>query len=200
MSKKQQFETRVITPVCRLSYPNIWRPGKPMQAGDEPKFSVELIFEPKDDISVLKTAINNAFLNQFGSSDRVPPGLKNPLRPIVGSKRQGKKGYEGGGYFIGARSRTKPGIVVGPNRVECLDESEVYGGCYVRVSVTASYFDKGVNEGVTFFLNNVWKIRDGDSFASGRNPEADFGEVEMDSEAFGYSDSDEASNVASSLL
>ena len=151
---------RVVTPLGRLSYANIFKPNA-INEGDVPKYSCELIFDKDEDIAALRAAANLAAEEKFGIG-KVPKKLRSPFRD--GEDRD-QPAYEGK-IFIGARSKDRPGVIVGPNRDECIDESEVYSGCYCRISVTAFAYDFQGNKGVSFALNHVWKVKDGESFGS----------------------------------
>lgn len=189
MSGQTQTQTRrVVTPTARLSFPALFEP-KAMEEGGKAQYSCELIFEKGADLTALKAAAREAMEAKWPDPKNRPKNIKSPFRD--GSDREGKKGYENC-TFIGARSKDKPQVVVGPNRAECTNQSDVYGGCYVRASVTAFAYDQAGNRGVSFALNNVWKIKDGEPFGNRRTAEQDFEDVEMDAEAFG-GDEDENS-------
>ena len=170
---------RCITPIARLSFPALFKPAKPMSEGQEGKYQCELIFPKDTDLSELQRCVDQAIEDKWGN--KPPAKLRLPFRD--GSERN-SDGYENS-IFFSCRTSDKPGVVIGPNREPCLDPSEVYGGCYVRVSVTAFGYDMTTNKGVAFALNNVWKIRDGESFTGRRSAEAEFADVEMDADAFG---------------
>jgi len=174
---------RVITPLARLSYPALFKPAKAMAEGQEEKFQCELIFPKGADLAELKTAANEAAKAKWGS--KIPKNLRSPFRDGDVDRAE-KAGYENS-IFISARSKDRPGIVMGPNREPVMNQADVYGGCWVRVSVTAFAYDTGGNKGVAFALNNVWKIKDGEPFGSRKDAEAEFAEVEVDSDAFGDS-------------
>ena len=175
---------RVITPVARLSYPALFKPAEAMNEGDVAKYQCELIFSSGADLKALKAAATLAAKDKWG--DKVPKKLRSPFRE-GDEDREGKDGYEGA-TFISARSKDKPGVVVGPDREICTDASDVYGGCYVRASVTAFAYEAKGNAGVAFALNNVWKVRDGEPFGSRVNAEDEFGDEEFDEDAHGGSD------------
>jgi hypothetical protein len=186
MSTVKTDDRRVITPIARLSYPALFKPSKALEGGGEGKYQCELIFDPGVDISALKNAANIAAKEKWG--DKIPKGLRTPFRD--GDKdREDKDGYAGN-IFIGARSKDRPGVIIGRERLPCTDESEVYGGCYVRASVTAFAYDTNGNRGVSFALNNVWKIRDGEPFGNRRDAGTEFGGVQVDADAFGDSNDD----------
>ena len=163
---------RVITAVCRLSYPHLFRTSE--LSG---KYQCELIFDSDDDMKNLKEAADLAKRNKWG--DKPPKKLRSPFKD-GDEDRPDKEGYDGK-KFISPRSADRPGIVIGPNREECLDPSEVYGGCYVRASVTAFAYTHETGSGISFALNNIWKVRDGDTFSTKPSAEDDFANVDADS-------------------
>lgn len=181
-------DRRVITPVARLSYPHLFERATPFP-GQEPKFQCELIFEKGADLSVLEAAVKAAVAERWGT--KAPKGLNLPFRE-GNAARAGKDGY-GDCIFIGAKSKDRPGVVVGPERRPPEDPTEVYGGCYVRASVTAFSYDMSGKKGVSFALNNVWKLRDGDPFGSFQSAENEFSSVVCtDEDAFGVMGDDDS--------
>jgi len=179
---------RVKTPLARLSFPHLFKRAR-MDENQEAKFSCNLIFEDGTDLSALKRAAMQAIRDKWG--DKPPKKLRTPFRD---GNDMNYDGYEDA-TFISCRSSTKPGVIVGRDREVCTDESEIYGGCYVVASVTAFAYDTSGNKGVSFALNNVWKVRDGEAFGNARvAAEDDFADHEVDEDAFGEDD------TASSLL
>ena len=81
-----------------------------------------------------------------------------------------------GHYFFNANSKTKPNIVdVDTNAI--LDKSEVYSGCYARVSVNFYPFDASKTaKGVAVGLNSIQKLEDGEPFSGRSSASADFTE------------------------
>lgn len=170
---------RVVTPVGRLSYAHVFEPYA-FNEKDTPKYSCEFIFEPGEDLTALRKAAHVAAEEFFGVG-KVPKNIRSPFRE--GSDRE-QEAYEGS-IFIGARSKDRPGVVVGPNRDECIDKNEVYSGCYARLSVTAYGYDHKGNKGVTFALNHVWKVSDGESFGSRTSAADEFSDYAEDSDGAG---------------
>lgn len=158
---KKNNPTKVITGEVRLSYANVWE-AKSINGG-KPKFSVSLLI-PKDDAETLD-AINAAIkvaitegIGKFGG--KIPPraSLKLPLRD--GDTERDDEAYAGH-YFVNASSINAPQIVdqdVNPIR----DRSEVYSGCYGRVSINFYAFNTNGNRGVACGLGNIQKTRDGE--------------------------------------
>ena len=169
---------RVKTPIARLSYPHLF------EASKFGKFQCELIFEQGTDLSSLEEAVEIAAQEKFGDKAKRPKNLDMPFRD--GNVREGEE--YAGATFISPKCKDRPGVVMGPNMDPVTDPGEVYGGCYVRVSVTAFAYDQTGNKGVSFALNNVWKIRDGEPLGGRVNAMKDFEGDEVDAAAFGNSD------------
>lgn len=165
--------TKVITGKVRLSYAHLFK-AVSLSDDQEPKYSVCLLI-PKSDKDTLKK-INAAIeaAKQQGVSlwgGKIPPNLKTPLRD-GDEERPDQPEYEGV-YFINASSKTAPGVV-DKNVQPILDSTEVYSGCYARVSINFYPFNKAGNKGVACGLNNVQKIADGDYLGGRSRAEDDF--------------------------
>ena len=174
----QKSNTKVVTGIVRLSYANVWEPAS--INGSNPKYSASLII-PKSDtktIAAINAAVDAAIKDgvaKFGG--KVPPkgALKLPLRD--GDAERDDEAYKGA-YFVNANSTTAPQIVdkaVQP----ILDRSEVYSGCYARVSINFYAFNTNGNKGIACGLGNIQKVRDGEPL-SGRTSAADDFATDLD--------------------
>ena len=86
-----------------------------------------------------------------------------------------------GHMLLNTRSKKKVGLV-DTDRQPILDASEIYSGCWAYVSVTSFAYDNE-SKGVSFFLNNIMKARDGEPFGSGvSSPDEDFAGIEVEGE------------------
>lgn len=172
--------TKVITGKdTRLSYFNGWEP-KSINGGPE-KYSVSLLI-PKDDketITAIEKAIDAAIeegIGKFGGKKPNKAAIKLPLRD--GDIERDDAAYKGH-YFINANSVTAPQIVdkaVKP----ILDRSEVYSGCYARVSISFYAFNSNGNKGIACGLGNIQKIREGEPLGGRSNATDDFTSFEDD--------------------
>ena len=172
--------TKVITGKdTRLSYFNGWEP-KSINGGPE-KYSVSLLI-PKNDketINAIEKAIDAAIeegIGKFGGKKPNKAAIKLPLRD--GDIERDDEAYKGH-YFINANSVTAPQIVdkaVKP----ILDRSEVYSGCYARVSISFYAFNSNGNKGIACGLGNIQKIRDGEPLGGRSNASDDFTSLEED--------------------
>ena len=163
--------TKVVTGIVRLSYANIWEPAS--VNGGTPKYSVSLIISKSDakTIAAINAAVDAAIKQgaaKFGGKIPNKAALKLPLRD--GDTEREDEAYKDS-FFVNANSTTAPQIVdraVQP----ILDRSEVYSGCYARVSVNFYAFNSNGNRGIACGLGNIQKIRDGEPLG-GRTSAAD---------------------------
>lgn len=83
-----------------------------------------------------------------------------------------------GHYVLNARSKKKVGLV-DADRQPILDNDEIYSGCWAYVSVTSFAYDNE-SKGVSFFLNNIMKAKDGERFGGTiSTPDEDFEGIEV---------------------
>ena len=165
--------TKVVTAIVRLSYANVWEPAS--INGSNPKYSVSLII-PKSDtktIADINAAVDAAIKDgaaKFGGKIPNKAALKLPLRD--GDTERDDEAYRDS-YFVNANSTTAPQIVdrsVNP----ILDRSEVYSGCYARVSINFYAFNSNGNRGIACGLGNIQKVHDGEPLGGKSSAAYDF--------------------------
>ena len=174
---KPAASTRVVLgPRTRFSYCNIWEPRS--INGGNPKYSMSAII-PKDDlqtVNAVNAAIETAYRDgeaKLKGKGALPPlaALKTPLRD--GDLERPDDPAYAGCWFLNANSDKAPGIVdAACNPI--LDHSEVYSGCYGRVSVTFFAFNSNGNRGIACGLNNIQKLKDGESLGGTISAETEF--------------------------
>ena len=174
---KPAAPTRVVLgPRTRFSYCNIWEPRS--INGGTPKYSMSAII-PKDDlqtVNAVNAAIESAYRDgeaKLKGKGALPPlaALKTPLRD--GDLERPDDPAYAGCWFLNANSDKAPGIVdAACNPI--LDRSEVYSGCYGRVSVTFFAFNSNGNRGIACGLGNIQKIRDGEPLGGRSSATDDF--------------------------
>ena len=148
--------TKVVTGVVRLSYANVWEP-KSINGGKE-KFSTSIII-PKSDVKTveaIRKAIDAAIeegIGKFGGKKPAKGSLKLPLRD--GDTERDDEAYKDSWFLI-------------------LDRSEVYSGCYARVSLSFYAFNSNGNRGVACGLGNIQKVRDGEPLGNRSTAADDF--------------------------
>jgi hypothetical protein len=174
--KKSKRSQAVITPAGIASYAYVWKTQPSMTAGQEPKYAITLIVPKKADISALKAAVLAAAIKKFGDKAKsmIQKGtLKLPFRD--GDVEREEDELYANSIFFAAKSSTQPGIVdADRNKIE--DEFDFYSGCKCRLSVYAFGYDMNGNKGVSFALNNIQKLGDGERLSGRQAPEDDFGD------------------------
>lgn len=168
--------TKVTTGKVRLSYAHIFEPHA-MNEGQEAKYSVSVII-PKTDKETLK-AIKEATdqAKKDGASkwgNKIPANLKTPLRD--GDEERPDDEAYAGCYFLNASSKNKPGIV-DQNVQPVLDSTEVYSGCYARLTLNFYAYNASGNKGVAAGLGNIQKLEDGEPLGGFTRAEDDFDSV-----------------------
>lgn len=182
--KKILIPTKVVTGKdTRWSYCNAWEP-KSINGGT-PKYSVSLIIPKSDTVTVekIKAAIQAAYdegqskLKGNGKSVPALSAIKTPLRD--GDLERPDDAAYANSYFVNANSATAPGIV-DANCQPIIDRSEVYSGVYGRASINFYTFNSNGNKGIACGLNNLQKIRDGESLGGKSRAEDDFADDDDD--------------------
>jgi len=161
---------KVLTVKARASFVKVFPGQEETNDKGEKKFSLTLLF-PKDvDLSALKAAAAAARKEKWG--DNPPKGLKSPFRD--GDEKE----YDGyaGCIFVSARSKDQPGVI-DADKSAITDPKRFYSGCYCRATLVAFAYDTGTNKGVSFALNNVQKLADGEPFSARTSAEDDFDAV-----------------------
>jgi hypothetical protein len=159
----------VITPKATLSYPHLDQPQKPQKPTDKPKYSATFVFAPGTDLSSLEKAVMAAgeekWPGKFAEMVRIQ-AVRLPFR-----KDAEAKGYPAGSIFVNTRSEQKPGAVYshaapGSDKPATIPDDkireELYPGAQVLGQIRAFSYDNSGNRGVSFALNNIQKIGDGE--------------------------------------
>lgn len=168
--------TRVVVS-GRFSFVNLFEPKS--INGSDPKYSVSVII-PKSDkktINMVLKAIEEA--KQEGAAKfggKVPSNLKTPLRD--GDIDRPDDPNYADAYFINTNSKNAPQIVDAKLQT-IIDRSEVYSGCYGKVSINFYAFNVNGNRGIAAGLGNAQKLRDGEPLGGMTRAEDDF-EIEED--------------------
>jgi hypothetical protein len=170
--------TKLVTGKVRLSYVNVF------ETNDKGKYSVAILI-PKTDkatldkvkaaIEAVKTDAKSA--TTWGS--KFLASFKTPLRDGDTDRDVEKSPEYKGCYFVNCNSGQKPGVVDAQLN-PILDKSEVYSGCYGRVSINLYPFNVDGNKGIAAGLNNLQKMAEGEPLSGRSRAEDDFTAVEDD--------------------
>lgn len=152
--------TKLITPEATLSYPYLYDKDK------NGKYTATFIFAEGTDLTALKRAAVAVAVERWGDKAKTmlrDGTLRSPFRTDVA-----KKGYAEGSTFFAARTERQPGVVSRIPDPETgkpmpiTSKEEMYPGVVVIGSVVPFAYDKEGNKGVSFALNNIQKVRDGE--------------------------------------
>jgi hypothetical protein len=192
----------VILKNVRLSYPDLHKPGKPLNDGDTPKYGAQFIMDPDSDAAkVAKDALTQAAQETFGANWQAIVGAMEKTKKCVrrGDDNLTKDGAVRDGYggklYLVARNKAKP-LLIGPRKgadgqfpVLTEADGKPYGGCYVNVKVDIKAMkakDRIPNQ-IYATLLTVQFVADGEAFGAAPGTSEGFDEVEG-AEVIGASD------------
>lgn len=152
-----QRKNRIVIP-CRFAYFNCWRPSS-IYGND--KYSMSAII-PKDDrktLELIYDAIDYVKEKSSGKwGGRILTNLKLPLHD-GDEEKPGNINYRNC-YYLNAKCNEPPQIV--DKTVKPItDPTEVYSGCYGKVSLIFYGYNCSGNKGIGVWLGNIQKLRDG---------------------------------------
>lgn len=172
----------IITPVCRLSFPNLFVATSHKDEEEGKKtFHCDLIVDSEDvwnqpyngkktQTISLKKAILNAKTDQFGEKADWPHMEHDAIREgndrTIGDSDEVLEGY-GDKSFIKPRTGEKypPKVLLKNGKPASADD--LYGGCYVRAQILVRPYDTGTNAGVSLRLIAIIKDSEGEKFGVG---------------------------------
>ena len=171
---------KVITGKVRLSFTkNVFTPD------EKGSFSIMILIDKKDKETLAKI---NGVVDKFKTDAKAVTiwgskflaSFKTPLRDGDTERDTGKYPECKGHYFINANTYNRPGVV-DAQKNDIIDKSELYSGCYGRVSIMPAAYSVDGNKGIKFYLNNVQKLSDGEPLGGNvSNASDDFTAVEDD--------------------
>jgi hypothetical protein len=177
---KKPKQKALVTPPGIASYAFVWKPQPSMTAGQDSKYTITLIVSKKADLSNLRKACEAAAIKKFGDKalKLIKIGkIKMPFRD--GDEERDEDELYAGKIFFAAKSTQQP-RVVDEDLNPITDQFEFYSGCKCRISVWPFGYDINGNKGITFALNNVQKLGDGERLSGRGAPEDDFSDPEDD--------------------
>ncbi len=168
--------TKVITSEVTLSYPNliVARAGK--TAGSKAKYSAALVIFPAQQttpagiasLEALRKAALVAATAKWGDKAAEMFRLKQLKSPFRDDAEG--KGYPAGSLFLNVRTEQKPVCVFSfagdDGKAKRMTDEEIkvrlYPGAKVRASLVAFSYDTDGNKGVSFALNNIQLVGEGE--------------------------------------
>lgn len=192
MEKEKKENTKVTTPKGRVSFPHVFTSRAPVPGAAE-KYSMTLLIPKSEDMSKITGIRNKAVADKWPDPLKRPKNLHNPVKDgdtdvmNDGTLRKDKYPECAGHWLITASRAKKSGApkVVDQNVEPILDEADLYAGCYARMSIHAFAYaptkeNPQIKTGVSFGLNNVQKLADGEPLGGmSSKPEDDFEPVDV---------------------
>ncbi len=179
---------KVISPRFRVSYNKVWRPHK--NKDGSLVYGITMIYEPDADLSEMEQLVTETREDKWGRKE--PSNYVSPFKDGTKyHKKNGKKNPEYiGNIIVNASSYNQP-VGVGkvdlskpkghPKRViEITDHAEFYSGCYAKAALTTYAWENSGRRGVSFGLQNIIKLANGEPLVKGATVADDFGEIEDD--------------------
>ncbi len=150
-------KSKIIIP-CRLAYVNCW---KPISVFGAQRYSVVAIIKKSDKETIRRIReavdyIKEKSVDKWGG--RVPENCHLPLRDGDIEKPDNPVFQQC--YFINIKCKEQPQIV-DQNVQPIQDPTELYSGCYGKVSVIFYAYSCGGNKGISALLGNIQKVKDG---------------------------------------
>lgn len=166
---------KLWTPKFRVAFPNVFVAVAP-PGSEKKKYSVTMLFTPagfsvkdKELWVKMKKSAEAVAIEKWPKG--MPKNLVNPFKD--GMEKQEYDGYGAGVIFLNASTQQRPGLVDG-NKVKIEDASEFYGGCYAVATINAYAWEFMGKCGVSFGLQNLQKVGEGEPFGGKTRAEDDF--------------------------
>lgn len=168
--------TRVVTGKVRLSYVHLFEPYT-NDPEKEARYSVTILIPKRDKATMdkiyaaIEAAKEDGKTKTFGG--KIPGNLKTILHDGDEEADLDRNPEYAGHFYMAMSSKQRPGVVDADlNAV--LDPTQVYSGCYARVSINAFPYSNSGNKGISFGLNNVQFLEDGEPLGGRTRAEDDF--------------------------
>jgi len=152
----------LLSPQAILSYPHLFTPVA-VKPGDPEKYSASFIFTEEQqqtpEYAAMKAAVIATAQEKWG--DKTAGLIKSGKLQLPFRTEWEEKGYPENATFISPRSGHAPGVVAW-NLEPISDEKEIYPGAIVCAQLSAFAWEYMGKVGVSFGLDNVQKLRDGE--------------------------------------
>jgi len=177
-----------ITPEFRGSFVHLDEPKAPAEGAD-PVYSMAVVL-PKEDPAVkkfmkdLKADIAATAKAKFGTATKkLKAGIKD-------GDEEDRSEWDGC-WILTVKSKSRPGVV-GADLKPIMDAEQLYSGAVYRVSLSPWAWSHSTGgKGVSYNLDNVMWVKDGDRFDNRATAESDFADFAAESANDEDADDDE---------
>lgn len=156
---------KIVTPKFQANYAFVNR------TNDSDKYSIDMVFDSEADLSKLKTMVEETAKEAFGTLKGIQMPFKDGNDKVA--KDPERNAHLADMTIVTAQTQFKPGIV-DADREPIIDEDDFYSGCYARASISAYSWTYLKKKGVSFNLNNLQKLADGEKLGGSRDAADDF--------------------------
>lgn len=181
---KSIVSKKVTTCVFRVAFPQVFEPN------EDDKFGLAMLFDKetanmawfKDIVGEVTQKVQAELGGALPANFRGTPLKDGDIPSEAGTVYNGFPGN----WVVNTYSKFKPGIVdsyIDPQTQrlkDITDKNEFYPGCYARATVHAYSYDYRGKRGISISLNNIQKVKDGDSLGGGTPASQDFEPIEAD--------------------
>jgi hypothetical protein len=179
-------DVEIVTEPCRISFPALFEPKPVAKNNPDLKYQAAVLIPPDVDLAPFYAVVKAAMIAKFGKVIKLPA----KSNPIHSCDDKDLDGYDEGWHFVNVKSGYQPSVV-DQKRQEVIDASRVYAGCWCRFHLSAYAWDHPQGgRGVSFSLNAVQLVREGERLDGRRAVKDVFDAVDVsDDEDFAsYSD------------
>lgn len=170
--------TRVVTGKVRLSYVHLFEPYT-SDPDKEARYSVTILIPKRDKATMDKIRAAEAHAKEDGKASKfggkVPGNLASIIHDGDEEADLDRNPEYAGHFYMAMSSKSRPGVV-DENLNAVLDPTQVYSGCFARVSINAFPYNSNGKKGISFGLNNVQFLEDGEPLGGRTRAEDDFGD------------------------
>lgn len=173
----EQRSVEFCSKAVRLAFVSVWEPKQQPGNSDKKKYEVTALITKTDTegLKPFKIAALNAIVNKWGEDRKKWPANLRTIDFKSFLSLTGKDGwpfrdgdampYDGfaGNVAIKCANERKV-TVVDISRNPIIDNEEMYSGCFGQLIGVAYAWDNSGNRGVSFSLDGVRKLKDGDPF------------------------------------
>lgn len=163
---------------CRTAFPHLFKPRKPVNPQDTPKYEITLMLnkESEEDMALLKK------LREIAKEkiDETWPGEKKPKLKSPFKDGDAEDAYEpfAGHVTIACRTANPPGVL-NRDKSKITEDGIIRSGDYCFVDINVSSFNLDMSKGVTVYFNNVMFAEKGEKVGGGAQRAEDaFAEIE----------------------
>lgn len=175
----EKSATKVVTGKVRLSYCHLFE-AYTNDPEKEARYSVTILIPKSDTATMDKVRKAEAAAKEEGKGKwggKIPSNVSSIIHDGDEEADLDRNPEYEGHFYMAMSSKQRPGVV-DQDLNAVLDPTKVYSGCYARVSINAFAYNSNGKKGVSFGLNNVQFLEDGEPLGGRTRAEDDFADAD----------------------